>query len=88
MGMEWDMLDMLLLEDEDELPMSMLDISWSILGWMCAPVLREIVFEGRPVGIVLEVGRVEFDEGCRICRGKMSRSLYLRESDGKVYWQE
>ena len=30
MGMEWDM-DML-LEDEDELPMSMLDISWSILG--------------------------------------------------------
>jgi hypothetical protein len=30
--MEWDMLDMLLVEDEDELPMSMLDISWSILG--------------------------------------------------------
>jgi hypothetical protein len=25
-------MDMLLLEDEDELPMSMLDISWFILG--------------------------------------------------------
>jgi hypothetical protein len=35
MGMEWDMLDMLLLledEDEDELPMSMLDMSWLIMG--------------------------------------------------------
>jgi hypothetical protein len=30
MGIDMDML--LLLEDEDELPMSMLDISWFILG--------------------------------------------------------
>ena len=74
MGIDMDML--LLLEDEDELPMSMLDISWFILG-RCVLGCYDRLCSRSCRSRVWVICRVESDEGCRgqFWRGNMSRRL-------------
>jgi hypothetical protein len=69
-------MDMLLLEDEDELPMSMLDISWFILGGCVLRGYDRLCSRAVGFGSWL-ICRVQSSEGCRgrFWRGKMSRSL-------------